>query len=140
MKKVYLAIMLFLLLFVFVNINKVEATPPKGISIEICKNGFFQRLLGNCFEYEVEASYSTSSIWCRTSNFSQGWVCTDSNGEIFDINYRAVNIKNITPVNLEIVRFRTEYGRPWSYSDIVQSQKSIFIFQEEDHEFSIRFD
>jgi hypothetical protein len=138
MKKLVLVVILLSLGFIFVS--KAEATPLKGIRIEVCKYGLFSKLFGKCFEYQVEDSYATSSIWCYSSNqIPDGWICRDNNGNGFDIYYRAVTIKNLNSKNLEVIRHRNEYGHPWTYTDLIEPDKTNFVFHDEDYAFSITF-
>lgn len=124
----------------FVFINKAQATPLVGIKIEVCKYGLFSKLFGDCFEYEVQPSYDTSSIWCYSSNtIREGWTCEDNNGDNFDILYGAINVRNMNSQNIEIVRHRLEYGHNMTYSDLVEPDKKGFVFHQEDYAFSIHF-
>ncbi len=138
MKKLVLVVILLSLGFIFVS--QGEASPLQGINIEVCKSGIFSKLFGKCFQYQVEDSYASNSIWCYSTTRVDGWACTDSQGGYFEIPYTTITIKNLNTQNLEVVKHTVEYGNPWSYTDSVKPDKTVFLYNGVYHAFSINFD
>jgi hypothetical protein len=138
MKKLAWLVIVLSLGFIFVN--QVEATPLKGIQIEVCKSGIFSKLFGKCFVYTVEDSYASSSIWCYSTNRVDGWACTDNNKNYFEIPYTSVTIRNLNNADYKIIKHTFEYGNPWSYTEILQPDKTAFLFNKTYHAFSINFE
>jgi hypothetical protein len=138
MKKLVLVVLVLTVGFIFVN--KVEATPLKGIQIEVCKSGIFSRLLGKCFQYQTEDSYASSSIWCYSTTRVDGWACNDSQGGYFEIPYSTITIKNLNTTNHELLKHTVEYGNPWSYTDTVKPDETAFLYNGVYHAFSINFE
>jgi hypothetical protein len=146
MKKLFIVIVVLSLCFIFVD--SVNATPLRGLHVEFSKWGLFQRFLGNYFGYQVEDSYKSSNIWCKSLAFSsaepgmdKGWICNDNNENRFIIPYESITVKNMNNQDIEIVKHRIEYGHAMSYSETVSPEKSSkLLFGEEYHSFSINFE